>query len=71
MSASATALRVVQWACEPLGQPPPGDPLHAAGLARPNPELDQALRDRRYLGYDFPRGLDLHRAVVRLRGASP
>ena len=37
-----------------------------AALARAD---NEALRERLYLGYDFPQGLELHRAVNRLRGA--
>ncbi len=37
-----------------------------AALARAD---NEALRDRPYLGYEFPQGLELHRAVNRLRGA--
>lgn len=37
-----------------------------AALARAD---NEALRDRLYLGYEFPQGLELHRAVNRLRGA--
>ncbi|MEM7350902.1 MAG: hypothetical protein AAF657_08860 [Acidobacteriota bacterium] len=37
-----------------------------AAMARAN---NQELRERLYLGYDFLQGLELHRAVNRLRGA--
>ncbi len=37
-----------------------------AALARAD---NEALRERLYLGYEFPQGLELHRAVNRLRGA--
>ena len=43
MSATTTALRVVEWALAPEGPPPGGDLRQAEALARPSPELAERL----------------------------
>jgi hypothetical protein len=43
MSATETAIRVVEWAMAGSGPPPRGDPLDPEGLARPGDRLARAL----------------------------
>lgn len=43
MSATSTALRVIEWALEPSGPPPSGDLRDAEALARPSAELASRL----------------------------
>src|ERR1700691_1728847 len=43
MSATETAIRVVEWAMAGSGPPPRGDPLDPEGLAHPGDRLARAL----------------------------